>query len=59
MKDSVYVPPLLTPFPEILGWILAAAPTVTPAMFTNVWTKHENVQGLLRIPSMNIYSMLK
>jgi hypothetical protein len=57
MKDSVYVPPLLTPFPELLGWMLAAAPTVTPTMFTDVWTKHENVPGLLRIPSLIIYKL--
>jgi hypothetical protein len=59
MKDSVYVPPLLNPFPELLWWILAVASIVTPAMFTNAWTEHENVPGLLRIPSLNFYRMLK
>jgi hypothetical protein len=41
MKDTAYIPPLHVTLQELTGRIQGAVATVTPNMFTNVWTELE------------------
>jgi hypothetical protein len=41
IKDAVYVPPLATTLPELVGRMRDAVATFTLDLFNNVWTEIE------------------